>query len=341
MFTYQVRRRIYRHGPGTTFQFPADCVVNFCLMPEQPFGASANRGRTARLGSRSTILFDGNTGRHWITSDPPLDPLDVTIEYPDRLVELRGRVLCVKQQFASLADLDDFIHTVVVGYPALLNVTFGDPPYVERVDGSVDGTTFRWEVRDWQMRFDVTSQDRHEQFAADAWQRMHLFTVTANRRVLAALHYFHMAVRLARSAATAGEFMAESILNLAKTLEVLFPPDGDGLTREAARRGLRKLGYDDLEIERDFLPAMALRSEIDVAHVTLAVFTRTELTTLYTYTERAEEAFRDMLRKVLESVENGTIQWPQDDLTPRAESRALIRRLASYYEASQDSGSAS
>ena len=39
-----------------------------------------------------------------------------------------------------------------------------------------------------------------------------------------------MALRLSRAAATVGEFLAETILNLSKSLEVLFPPSGDAKT---------------------------------------------------------------------------------------------------------------
>ena len=63
---------------------------------------------------------------------------------------------------------------------------------------------------------------------------------------------------------------------------MLFPPSGDGQTRDAARRGLTNLNYSAKEIERDFLPAMALRNAIDVGHVDLSLFTRPQLNALHT-----------------------------------------------------------
>src|SRR5260221_635501 len=125
-----------------------------------------------------------------------------------------------------------------------------------------------------------------QQRLATAWERLPLVGDLANRRLLAALHYFHVAVRLNRAGSTSGEFMAEVMLNLAKTMEVLFPPSGDGKNRDAARRGLRDLGYEDSEIESDFLPAMALRNEVDVAHVDLSLFTSSPLQHVHAYTER-------------------------------------------------------
>ena len=149
------------------------------------------------------------------------------------------------------------------------------------------------------MEFLTTTQEQQEQAFISAWEPMGLFAGLARRRLLAALHYFHVAVRLYRSASTLGEFMAEVILNLSKVLEVLFPPGGDGKTRDAARVGLRQLGYADAEIERLFLRAMALRNEIDVGHVSLALLTRRQLSILHGYTEGAERAFREMLDRAL------------------------------------------
>jgi hypothetical protein len=39
------------------------------------------------------------------------------------------------------------------------------------------------------------------------------------------------------------------------------------------------MGYSDDEVENNFLPAMALRDELDVAHVSLATFTSEQLGT--------------------------------------------------------------
>ena len=63
----------------------------------------------------------------------------------------------------------------------------------------------------------------------------------------------------------AGEFLPEVVLNLAKVLEVLFPPGGDGRTRDAVRQNLSQLGFSELEIEADYIPAMALRNAAERA----------------------------------------------------------------------------
>ncbi len=148
------------------------------------------------------------------------------------------------------------------------------------------------------------------------------------RRLIAGIHYFHMACRLAREGCTPGEFVAEVLLNLAKTLEVLFPPSGDGRTRDAVRNGLSYLGLSKEQIERDFIPAISLRNEIDVGHVELALFTMDQLKTIHAYAERAEFAFRGMLETLLERVEAGEVQVAPYELSgPDQEAVKVIERL--------------
>ena len=142
MLTYQVRPRVFRHQPGEQLQFPAPCVVRFHFLPTQPFGVTADGGRTAVRAVAARALFDANSGAHTIASKQRLKPLDVTIEEPTRVIRLVGEELSISQQFDSLADLEALVVRVFFGLPTLLNVAFADPPFVERVDGTIGSRAF-------------------------------------------------------------------------------------------------------------------------------------------------------------------------------------------------------
>lgn len=328
MLTYQVRPRIFRHQPGEQLTFPAECEVNFYFQPPQPFGAAAGGGHTAVRAVAASALFNANSGECTIESKEPLSPVDVTIEEPIRTVRLAGTTLSVSQKFASLRELEEIIESIYFVLPALMNVPFADPPYIERVDGTVGLSSFRWELAEWRMEFRTTTQQQQEERFADAWKRISVLSEPSRRRLVASLHYFHVACRVARVGSTAGEFVAEVLLNLAKSLEVLFPPDGDGHTRDAARAGLRTLDFSDDEIECDFIPAMALRNEIDVGHVELGLFTMDQLKTIHAFTERAESAFREMFERLLCRVESGKVDVVPYELgPPRDEALRVIDRL--------------
>jgi hypothetical protein len=339
MLTYQVRPRVFRIKSGETPTFPAQGEIFFHFKPPQPFGLSAGGGRTAIRGVAASALFNANSGEHTIESQEPLSPLDVAIEEPTRTLRLAGATLSIVQQFASIKEMEEVIESVYFALPTVLNVPFADPPYIERVEGMIGPTKFRWELAEWRMTFRTTTQEQQQARFAKAWERMGVVSAPHRRRLVAALHYFHVSCRLARAGCTAGEFVAEVILNLAKSLEVLFPPAGDGRTREAARAGLRTLGFTDTQIERDFIPAIALRNQIDVGHVELGLFTMDQLKTIHSFTEQAGGAFREMFERLLSRVETGQADVTPHELgPPKDEAIKLIERLKSSLVETCESG---
>ncbi len=328
MLTYQVRPRVFRHKPDQELTFPAMCELRFHFQPSQPFGTQAGGGRTAVKGVAASLLMNANSGQQFIQSKEPLSPLSVTLNEPNRTLCLTGSTLSISERFESLKEMQETIESVYFVLPSLVNVPFADPPYIERVDGTVGSSSFGWELKEWQLAVQTTTQEHQEQRFARAWERMGILAAPHRRRLVAGLHYFHVACRLARVGSTAGEFVAEVVLNLAKTLEVLFPPGGNGRTRDAVRAGLRTLGYLDNEIESDFVPAMALRNEIDVGHVELGLFKMDQLKAIHAFTERAEGAYRGMFERLLDSVESGSLDIAPHDLgPPRDEAIKLIERL--------------
>src|SRR5260370_1174288 len=231
MLTYQIRPRIFRHQSGEQIGFPARCKICFHFRPQQPFGTASGGGRTAVRAVPATVLFNANSGEHTIESNEPLSPLDVTLEEPTRTLRLAGTALTITEQYSSLREMEQVIESVYFALPTLLNVSFADPPYIERVDGIVGSTGFRWELAEWRAEFRTTTQQQQEERFLKAWERMGVIAEPRRRRLVAGLHYFHVACRLARAGSTAGEFVAEVLLNMAKSLEALFPPAGDGRTR--------------------------------------------------------------------------------------------------------------
>lgn len=335
MLTWQVRDRVYRHAENHTLAFPNSVEVVFFFQPLQPFGKASSGGRTAVRAVEANAMFNANTGHHFIESKEPLDELEVVIEEPVRRVELRGNKLHIRTHCDTLEELNELVQSVFFGFPMLLNLEFADPPVVERVEGRVGDVPYRWELKEWTMQFEATTQELQEQRVASSWARFDVISEPGNRRLIAALHYFHIACRLSRAGHSPWEFMSEVILNLSKILEVLFPPiRGSGQkTIEAARDGLNKLGYTQVEIDRDFIPAMCLRNHIDSAHVDLSIFTRDQLRTLHAYTQSAEFAFRSMLRRLIEQIGSGQYELTQytDKLRARSEAVKITNRLAQHF----------
>jgi hypothetical protein len=333
MFTYQIRPRVFKLEEGTTLSFPNKGAVNFVFGPLQPFGVEAGGGRTAVKAVAASVLFNANTGQHAIESKEPLSPLDVHLNEPNRTVHLNGNVLTIEQLFKSNEELTQLIQGVYFGFPPLLNIEFADPPFIERVDGKIGETPFRWELQVWHGEFLTTTQEKQELAVASSWENIGMLSVPTNARLIAAIHFYYVAVRLLRSATIAGEFIPEAILNFSKVLEVLFPPDGDVKVRDAARNGLIKLEFSELEIEADYIPAMALRNEIGVGHVDLGLFKPEHLTLIHGYVRRAEFAFHTLLQRLFSKLKANeyTIE-PYERKPIKGSALSVVKRLSEYKE---------
>jgi hypothetical protein len=200
---------------------------------------------------------------------------------------------------------------------------------VRRVNGTIAGVPFVWELEQWAAHFTITTTELQEKKFADSLLRLGLVAAPQRRRLLAALHYFHKACRLDREGETAGEFLAEGLLNLSKCLEVLFPGEEGQQSADAARAGLAALGYAHEEIERDFVPAILLRNHIDVGHVYLGVLSLEQLTTLHEFAERSEGVFRQLFERIFAEIDAG--RWDvsaYEHHGPPARVVRIVERLA-------------
>lgn len=331
MLTYQIRPRIFRTDGRSFPDFPQHGEVRLHLAPKQPFGVEAGGGRTAVKAVAAEVLFNPDNGEHSIESSDPLRPLDITFEALDYVVRVEGSQLTVARTFESQSEVSHLIETLYFALPVVLAIEFADPPFVQRIDGAIGDVPFNWVLEYWKAEFLTTTQEKQQASIEIAWDRLSLLAKPESRRLFAAMHYFHVAARLARTAAVVGEFLPEVILNLSKVLEVLFPPSGDGKTRDTVRARLKELDFSEDEIEGNYLPAMALRNEIDVGHVDLSLFKPEHLQLIHGYTDRAETAFRNLLSRVLTRVEEGTFTVPAYVASPATKQAVqVVERLRKY-----------
>ena len=191
----------------------------------------------------------------------------------------------------------------------LLNSDFIDCPIVGKIHGCINDVNFAWALRQSGGTIAAASQADLESYVERAWERLKHLKKIDSSRVLAALNYFHVGCRLLLAGNTAFEFMAETILNFSKVLDVLFVSSGPH-PREQVREGLKAMGYDNKEIERDFIPVLLLRNEFDIAHVALTLPNREQLNTLHRYTEKAEGAFRELIKRTLDAAASKTLNLP-------------------------------
>lgn len=283
------------------------------------------------------MSWDSNTGRQAVEAAKAFDPVDVSTEYENLTVCFNGNVLRLEGHYDSLQELNGAVEAVHYLLPVLLSLDFVDAPVVEKVVGTVGGVPFVWGLFGGHQAFDVTSTERQEKRLVDAWNRLLAVAPLEQRRVAAALNYFHVACRLERAGHAPWEFLSETLLNLSKVPGDALPPDADTGTIDAARRGLSKLGIDDATIETDFVPVIALRNSLDVGHPSLAMFKQEHLAILHRFCESVEEPFRKMLAHVLDRLRDGTLDLaPYEKSEPSRNAVSIIEQIGSRLSMSEE-----
>ena len=325
MLTYQLQPRIFKLVKGT-FQFPNKVAIQTKLAPPMAFGTKDDLSRTLVQSRQASVIYNANTGRMLGQSDPPLEALEVVVESPETRLQLKGDLLNYEAPCENITELEGIISAFQFVFLPLLNLEFADPPIIEYTKGWVGDVEFRWEHQECQAPFRVVTAEGLEKHVAKAYERFNLFTGTKNRRLAAALQYFHIASRLIVSGNSPWEFTAESILNMCKAIEILFVESES--PRDDVRRELKKLDYTDDQIEGDFIPLFILRSHVDVAHPGVAIHKKSQLRTLYRFLSNSEDRLRELLKRVVARVEEGTYKIRQiDDLTLNPKDRKEMDKL--------------
>lgn len=135
-------------------------------------------------------------------------------------------------------------------------------------------------------------------------------------RIHAALGYFFKACRLLAAGNGPWEFMPEVILNLTKSLEILFDTAPDGAaeerkgSRDRVRAGLKSVGVDAQLMEDVFIPITILRNEFDVGHGRLALHDMGDLQLIYGFVITAEQEFRKLFHQIVTGLGAGALTLP-------------------------------
>jgi hypothetical protein len=122
--------------------------------------------------------------------------------------------------------------------------------------------------------------------------------------------------------------MAEIILNLAKSIEVLFSSDRDRLRGTA-----KSWGFDSDFIEEKLVRLLLIRNMLDVAHAAVTPLTSAQRETLQAFVFDAECFVKDTLLKVSELI--GRSRIPADPVDRPDEldidKAKLLDEIARYF----------
>lgn len=308
MLTFQLQSRNFYINNPELLHFPCKCRVQYQFTPRATFGCSSALSRLVVANRDATMKYDTHSGRVRSSSKPPLDPIDVIVSAEDFKFKLKGTKLSIQFECEDLKQAKGVLEAYSRLFPAILSTYFADPPVIKKIEGRLGKVPFFYGHEKTEFLFMLQTQEGIEQSVVDSLEVLKLFRGTKNRRLAAALFNFYTSSRLIVAGCSDWEFMAEVILNMSKSLQILFGNKIDDI-----RKGLREIGYKNEEIEGDFVPLLILRNHFDVGHPRLSIFRSDQLKVLYSYLSKAENNFRKLFHDILELVTKGNFRISQKD----------------------------
>ncbi len=326
MLTYQLQARTIRLSTEEKPIFPNDLLIEMILEPGTPFGIDDGPSKTGVKDQHVRINWNANVGRGYISCAPIINPPHVIMKYENMQMEMKENRLVTKTYCNNLSEVHEIIRTIYFSIPSLLNLEFIDSPTIKQITGSIGKCQFSWEFQEGDLLFDLTDTESQELKIKNTFEKLSTVCMEENRRLAAAIHYFFMACRLSIAGKSPWEFMAETVLNYCKTLQVLFGED-----RDDVRKGLHSLGCSTDEIENVFIPIMLLRNEFDIGHASISILEQSELDTIYQYLFFLENAFRNMLVDLFSKIMDGTYNLKQEkDLALSFKKRKVMNDILSH-----------
>ncbi|MEZ4588304.1 MAG: hypothetical protein R2909_18145 [Gemmatimonadales bacterium] len=326
MYTYQLQAREFDLRGATFPPFPRQVRVVVDLRPQHLFGGLKGPMSVWVEGSALRLKVNLNTGAQRQILDPPMPRLKVDAHIDSGVLRLRGHRLTYAFRCESEEQLRNAVGTLHLVIPPMLSLALPNPVFAASTLAKVGPVAGRWLQTGGTAPMLVHTPASFAAAVERALKSLPSLLEQANRRLLAAVHYYHVAERLRAAGCSQWEFAAEAILNYCKALEALFGPRWDPM-----RRQLKALGYGRERIEGTFIPILLLRSHLDVAHVRLRQFEADSLDKVYRFLPAISVAIQDLFGRVLALLANGgfRLRPPPPRRASAKDRRGLARVLES------------
>jgi hypothetical protein len=177
-------------------------------------------------------------------------------------------------------------------------------------------------------RFDITAAttDQNEERAKQAVRDLFTDPPQQSPRILQALHYYRHALRLSAIEPSRESMAAEVILNLAKSIEVVFATS----TLDVIRTRAKQWGLDPDFIERWIITILVIRNHLDVAHVAISPPTEEQIGSVLKVLSRAKVHVHTFLEQMIDRVDNGHITLNPIAAEMGKDKQNRLDRIAEY-----------
>ena len=297
--------KIILSAPDDKITYPAQASINFELSPPDMFGLTPLSGKLAFSPVGATLTVDVNRfrGAGRIISSGQYPRMHFQSTYLGHPFFMDGNNATFKTSISRLEELYTFIEHVESIFPALFSGILPAPIDVISIRGTLQEFPFEAygnmpsSNSSYCTDKELDLKPYFDQYAPQTHQPA--------TPLIAAFRYLQQADKLEYSGHHTTTFLPERILNLAKSLESLFPGD-NGITRMRELMSTWKIKSEYVEL---FATLRHLRNQVDVGHVGFTDLPPGVVAEIHSFTETATKHLRTLLTSLLRNIS------AQDEIT--------------------------
>ena len=229
----------------------------------------------------------------------------------------------------SATDSKDLMHQIEGGIYSILyyvSLYLNEAINITKILGSNGKCKFNLMVYNPVGQFQTSDRESQQKRIIDAYNHTNL----KNKRLFTAVSYYYKVLRIYQLVLHNYELNSEIFLNLYKILEMLFTSK-----RDKWREELKKLDYNDNEIEKWFIPIYLIRNEFDIGHSTFYIPTDDERSAVEDFLRIVNVKIQKLLIKLLDYVikEKYTLIEVHDNHNKKIE---LLNSIKNYVQENKD-----
>jgi hypothetical protein len=327
VFLFQRRDLKLCEGENLT-NFPAKITFKIMFSPKDAFGINSDEQRTTfKLGEAPSHNFNPNDGTTK-SSGSLIEKLTAIFQYGDFLFKLDGNILLVDVKVESFDQLLLFADSANNTLPAIYSFRFQTyisiSSFMIKTDVGLYGFIINSTQTDPSITI-TTRQDniRHVKDGCKQW----LDLTYGHERLVFAMNYYRQAIRLSLLELNPRSLFGEIILNLSKSLEILFhdSTETDKFVDKALRSGLT----NDF-IQSKLKPIILLRNKIGSGHSMTAPLTTDQMNDIRTYQMNAFNNVQFTIDHVWNAIQTGKYKLGNSSDKLDKERKDLLDRISKY-----------
>ncbi|MGE5670231.1 MAG: hypothetical protein ACM31E_02230 [Fibrobacterota bacterium] len=293
--------KLYKGEQITSFPVKVKIIITFS--PDDAFGIE-NKSQvrtTFKMNADYKYCIDERDGTV-VQSNALLNKLNTTFNIENHYFSLDGNVLTLATIFNSMDDLLRLITSANQLLPALISFRFQQFVWITDFKIIHEKGSYYFFVSRIRPPVTVTTEEAAIVHFNDRIRQW----ITINdgeERIIVSYYYYRQALRLSKLEPAPQTMVPEVILNLAKSLEIIFSDNRDRFRELAITAGLES----DF-VETKLIPILCLRSKLGIAHVSTAPLSLKQKDSIQQFMIKAFSNVQFALDFVVKKVQEGSFQ---------------------------------